>query len=606
MLRAVIQQVSDISMTSRRIPVVAIVLLLIAASRLIWLDDLTMNTDEIWSAWQTFGTPQQIIQWTPYDWPPGYYLLLAGWRSLTSAYPLALRTLSALLFLIGTTFVFRLMRRWQGVEAGILGMLAYGALGYGLLLSLEVRGYALMLALLPLALWLTVRYFDRPSVRRAVPLALALAAMFYTSLTSFGAFMMFGLLTLIVYGRAIWRWWLPGILAAALVLPEILAKAQIATARVEATQTLNLPPLPEALLQLFQDYTGLSFYLWLALFVIAGAWVLYRRVANRLLIALFVWGVVVPVVLYGLNPVLGFFSPRYAWWVMPGLALFVASGLAYLPHYGRTAASLVLAVMLFFPLRTDGQYQIWDQLSPLGENFGWLRDHMRPGDSLLGNTDNACGTPEEWDYYQRVYFPAGLHAVTSPAGIRRLWVLNADDQPNPVKSELQTGYVAGRFVGPPGCLFRLYEAPPDSTGVLFDNGMRFHGVDVLNGDNVLDGSVVRHEGETVRLRLWWSVDRVPELDYSVSTYLVRGQTVYDQIDSPPQPDEPPSAPTETSRWQPGTYYVETRELALPFPAANQYDIRMTVYFWADPVPIPAPEVDENGHLRLLRVTVKSY
>ncbi|MDL1885970.1 hypothetical protein FBR01_20330, partial [Anaerolineae bacterium CFX8] len=60
----------------------AALLLLIAASRIPRLHEPQMNQDEIWSVWQTLGSPAQIIRWTPYDWPPLYYLALGTWRGL--------------------------------------------------------------------------------------------------------------------------------------------------------------------------------------------------------------------------------------------------------------------------------------------------------------------------------------------------------------------------------------------------------------------------------------------------------------------------------------------------------------------------------------------
>src|SRR5690606_16273095 len=267
-------------------------------------------------------------------------------------------------------------------------------------------GYALLLALLPLALWLTVRYFDRPSAWRALLLALALAAMFYTSLTSFGAFVMLGVFTLIVYRRAVWRWWLPGLIAVVLAAPEALAKSQIATTRVQATQTLVLPPLLQALARLFEDYAGFTFPIWVVLSLVVAVLIIRRESRQwALLAALLVWVIGMPVLLYILNPLLGFFSTRYAWWIMPGIAMLMAWGLADLSRPGAVVAGLVLAGMLFFPLPAGSPYQIWDRLSPLGDNFHWLRDHIQWGDVILENRRNTCGALEEWDYYLRAYFP---------------------------------------------------------------------------------------------------------------------------------------------------------------------------------------------------------
>ena len=162
-------------------------------------------------------------------------------------------------------------------------------------------------------------------------------------------------------------------------------------------------------------------------------------------------------------------------------------------------------------------------------------------------------------------------------------------------------------MGPPGCTFRLYEGPPNPAGILFENGMRFHGADIMDGPNPNTGPLVRREGEPVQLRLWWSVDHNLDLDYSVNTMLTRSGTVYDTVDGPPAAFYPPSAPLETSRWIPGQYYVELRQLRLPFPAARgRYSINMAVYFWVDVVPVPAPGVDENGLLSIAGLSVQRY
>ncbi len=582
---------------------ITVVLLFVAASRLLRLNDVALNPDEIWSVWQSLGTPTQVIQWTPYDWPPLYYLTLGAWRQVAGIYPVSLRLLSALIFPLGAVFLFRVMQRLHNSTAAWFSLLAYSALGFSIQLSLEVRGYALLLVLLPLALWLTLRYFEHPNWKRALLLAIVLSAQFYTSLTSVGAFFILGLFTLVLYRRAVWRWWLPGIIAGILALPEIINKAQIANARVAATQTLQTPPL----IQIFRDYAGLAFGLWITVFVAAVVMIGYReRRFQTYTVAFGLWAIGMPILMYITNPLLGFFSPRYAWWIMPGIALIVGAGLAYLPRAGRLAASLILIGILFYPLPQAGQYQIWDQLSPLGTNFMWLRDHMQWGDVIVSNTDHTCGAPEEWDYYLRAYFPNGLQFIAEPAGQRRLWVLNPGEQPPTIQEIMKEQYIPGRFVGPPSCLFRLYEAPPDPIGILYDNGLRFHGADIINPTNTTSGPMVRHEGEAVRLRLWWSVDKVLPLDYSIKTYFERGQTVYDTLDAPPQVIYPLDASNATSHWQPGQYYLEERELKLPYPANGNYIIKMAVYFWEDPIPIPAPGVDDNGQLILNRVTVKSY
>ena len=69
--------------------------------------------------------------------------------------------------------------------------------------------------------------------------------------------------------------------------------------------------------------------------------------------------------------------------------------------------------------------------------------------------------------------------------------------------------------------------------ILFTNGMRFHGMDILSpsGRIALTGPLTaQHDFSTIRIRLWWSVDQAPTADYSVGTYLFFRGAVVDQVD----------------------------------------------------------------------------
>ncbi len=48
--------------TSRRhLLIVTVLLLIVAASRILRLNGLEMDIDEVWSIWQTLGTPRQVL-----------------------------------------------------------------------------------------------------------------------------------------------------------------------------------------------------------------------------------------------------------------------------------------------------------------------------------------------------------------------------------------------------------------------------------------------------------------------------------------------------------------------------------------------------------------
>ena len=496
-----------------QLPLLTLALLLVAASRLLRLDDLSMNFDEVWSIWQTFGSVEQLLAWTPYDWPPLYYLTLGAWSQFAGIQPLPLRTLSALAFLPGAACAFRLAQRWQGLRAGLPALLVWSALGLVIRLSLEVRGYALLLPLTMLALWLTLRYLERPVWRRALAPALTMATMFYLSYTGAIVILLLFLFSLIVYRRRAWYWWRPGLLSAALILPQLLSIAGFLLQRARAASPPELLPLLPAMARLYMDFSGSAWPLWALLTVIALLLLLrHERSRPAVAAALVLWALCMPLLMYLLNPWLRLFHGRYLWWILPGLALLLARGLAWLPRRGLRVAMVLLCTTLFAPLPTGSPYQIFDVLSPLEDNFRWLRGQMQWGDVLLANTAevrNRCGAEEEWDYHLRAWLPQGLQFIDAPAGQRRIWVLNPDRQPPELRAQLAAERVPGRFVGPPGCLLQLHESAPHEAGIPYANGLRFHGAELMDGARPYSGPPVLREGQTLQLRVWWSVDAPP-------------------------------------------------------------------------------------------------
>src|SRR5579859_1188502 len=105
--------------------VIALVLAIIAASRIINLLSFEMDVDETWSIWQTFGTPAQIVQWTPYNWSPAYYLFVGAWKELVGLHPFVLRYSSVLFFLIGLAFLYSAMRMHQDRVTALGIMILY-------------------------------------------------------------------------------------------------------------------------------------------------------------------------------------------------------------------------------------------------------------------------------------------------------------------------------------------------------------------------------------------------------------------------------------------------------------------------------------------------
>ncbi len=599
----------------------ALVLVVIAASRLSKLPTLELHNDELWSIWQTFGSLNQIITWTPPDWPPLYFVALAAWEALVGIQPFGLQVSSVLLFLISVSLLYRIIRRLRDEPTALMVMVVYSSLAFSIRISTEVRGYMLMMTLFIAAFWFMLRYFDHPSLRRAIPLALSMVAAFYVWLPSVLGFLMLGVYTLIVYPRRVWRWLIPGIPAAILAVPLIINKIQNLSYQIN--KPIPVPPASfiDGILNYFKLYTGYNYIdypivLWIGLFVVATVVLLYRwRSQARVHGAWLAWAVGLPILMYILNPWLKFFDNHYSMALMLGFAIWIGWGLALLPRWPSRLIVMGLGIVMLMPFQLRYPEYFW---RPWIANMNWLSERIQPDDVLLIDPNKGVDKYFEWAYFSKVYFPSGLKFVTKPEGHRRVWYVTFEGKRDPATdAAVREGRVEREFVGPANFFFRLYEAPPDPVGVLFDNGMRFHGVDFLDssGQHYLTGPLVTyHTGDSVRMRIWWSVDRQITADYSIATSLtLPGGEVMDQFDGPPQVvslEYPPQIPPlETSRWQPGQFYLEERTLVLPLPDKGYHTafrVYMTVYQWWDNTRISAPGVNEDKLFLLQRFNIESW
>jgi hypothetical protein len=285
------------------------------------------------------------------------------------------------------------------------------------------------------------------------------------------------------------------------------------------------------------NYIDYPLVLWLVLFIAATVIILVRwRVQPKLHGVWLAWAFGLPVLMYILNPWLKFFDNHYSMALMLGIAIWIGWGLALLPRWPSRLVALGLVVVMLLPMQLQYPEYFW---RPWIGNMTWLAQRIQPGDVVLIDPNKGVDKYFEWAYFSKVFFPNGLQFVTDPAGHRRVWYITFEGKRDTATdAAVREGRIEREFVGPANFFFRLYEAPPDPVGMLYENGMRFHGVDFLDssGDHYLTGPLVTyHTDDTVRMRLWWSVDTVPTADYSISTYLAPpDHSIMSQFDGPPQ------------------------------------------------------------------------
>ena len=599
----------------------ALLLLVIAAARILRFDSIFLGKDEIWSIWQGSGSLAELLRWNPYDWPPLYYIVLKIWVELLGFHPLALRAVSTLTFLLGMVFFYRVVSRGAGEMAATISTLIYGGMSYTIFLSTELRGYALLQLAIPLS-WYFAQgiIYDKPKIKNALGFALVSAATLYTAYIAL-PFVIWMMLYLMVMHLIREKTFFAGkrlllltlLLSLVLMIPLVIYIWPLAAVHfAHGTYRWSLPSL-SAFAEMYQVWFGYGTWIILALIVLGLLRMLWRQKWCQHFSFLVLLGFVIPVVLFFLDPLLGMFQAKYASWALFGIAGSLGFALSRYSKLGQRVAIVSGLVLLLLPI--DWQEYNGSLTTQLDKNLAWLQNEWRAGDVLLLADDRGCSRHTEvWNQTLRTYFSAGLPVIDSIEDEARIWYVNYGDAPDsPHWRTLQHDYVERQFVGPPECQFRLFEGPPDREGILFDNGLRFHGAQMLEEGEVLAAGYLPllHEGETMKIRLWWSVAEPLPQDYSIALFLMDEEDyVFDENLGPPYPTYPADVPWETSRWQQGQYYIEERELSAPFPNTTHragLAIRLAVYHWQEPANrFAAIGTDSLGMLTLFKIEVVAW
>ena len=608
----------------------ALLLLLLAAVRILSLQDVTPSFDEMNILYHLDGNLYEVYRWTPYDWPPLHFLSLSIWEDLVGRNPFALRIFSLLCFMVSAACFFQILKSRISSMAAYMGTLIFGRMVYVIFISYELRGYSLMFCMILLA-WLVAGKMSRRMTRKYLFLfaLFVIAALFtsYISIFPIALVLIDSLLMNRSHIKGIVNrqkrsmrpiYWLMMWVAILIAITPILIKVlPLAYHRVEYTLTLSQLPFVEAIDDWFSRIVGrVADVILLMLFVGILVLILQRRMTG-FQATLFVWGVLCIPIFYFLNPYSNFFNVKYSSWITIGMAGFIAATLSTQQRWVSRAVLGVSCLIWIVPVQLTVPRSFYWEAHHLYRSFEWLSKEMHADDVILLAEDQECILKADyWNHPFQLHLPQGLEFTDTAEGHRRVWFVTADGSPDSMHWEtLRSDYIERHFVGPPACLFRLYEGPPDRKGILFDNGMRFHGAQLMIDHEVIAPGVLPklREGETFHIRFWWANDRVLKQDYSVGTFFLKAfpsnqANVLFEKHGPPTPSNSSISPLETSQWQVGQWYYEDREFQVPYPFLRQMlDVRIAVYHWETPTErYNADGTDPFGLLPVMQIWVDTF
>lgn len=404
------------------VAIAAGVVLRFAARSDLWLDEaLTVNIAKL-----PFG---DIAPWLKHDGaPPLFYWLLHAWISVFGDSDPSVRALPAVFGLASIPVAYFAGKRIGGPRVGWITVVLIATSPFAIRYSFEVRMYSLVTLLALFAFLALLRLFDRPTVLRALLLALVVALGMYTNYWAIylAIAVGIGLLCIVWRGRDEWRrpaWFAIGALALAALafvpwLPTFLYQSK------HTGTPWGAPVVPTS--GFFETLVGfgggphaegsiivLVFALLVGLALFGRSlddWRieldLHTRPGVRLLLAAFAGGLGVGLVVSYVGG--GAFQVRYASAVFPLLVIAVAFGVTILVN--RTAQAVVVALLVVVGL-IGGVRTAAEQRTQAGAVAAAIRADHRPGDLVV-----YC--PDQLGPSVARLLPTSYAQITYPAGTR--------------------------------------------------------------------------------------------------------------------------------------------------------------------------------------------
>jgi hypothetical protein len=582
-----------------------LILLLASATRLHELEVRSLWEDEGWTLLLAKGpTVPDIVTCLANDQhPPLFFILFHFWRDLGGSSEFAMRFLSVLTGLIAVAGIYQLGRVMFNRTAGLCAAFLLALSDHHIDLSQDVRHYAQMATLVILASWFYFRLIrlDKPAWGVRIGYILLAAAGLYTHyLVGFVLLIQAGHMMIFVrpWKRLLWTVGTYGA-GCALFLPwlPIVIKQNEIRWQTPLYYLNALPNSPQTVRMVRSALLGQQYALMAVLLLLGVVYLTYPtgklhlrwRPLSPVVFAL-VWLVGYTAFTFYLNERRQFLTVRNFLLVTPAVMILAGHGLSNLQRELRT---FLLIVWLVVGLTTVDTRQL---KAPWREVVQNVTDFHNPGEPVIMDIwvgdfparyyiEQQMGADTPWlsiretaDEQKALFLPYILGYIQD---VEAFWLIYWGDDPSPLGYEAIFAQAGFQRTASPYVLHtdaRLYAHRYDKLTPEVVTRYRDQEGDIFAlQKSAVHGQVAR--GKTITVTLWWTAERRPPADYSVSVFVLDSTGVLKaQHDGPPLNGE-----AQTSTWPIDRLQYDQHDLTLPSDLpAGHYQIAVKVYFYQAP------------------------
>lgn len=535
------------------------------------------------------------------------------WQRLVGTHEVPMRVNSILWSMLSLAITYQIARNWfkerganphrrrdKGRLIGTFAIILLAVNAFFFTYALEMRMYALATLTSVLSMHFFSLWLQKRKWHLALMYGLTVPLMLYTHYY-LGFIVIVQIIYFVLRHGLNWRLWLQALGAALLAIivwspGAIIIYHQFSRIDFGDAGGLKIPTSPtnmQTVNELVRVVTNGYGFIFIPLMLLA-LWRWWQRGGFWLAM---LWGVGVPALVLLVNTQSTIFTQRYVSFLMVGLGLVFAAGLAALPRRVGWVALIIIVPLCYNTVTSHiiGRVPLRDIYTPMGQ--------VAEDDDLI-LVDHG---PDHFLYeMMERYLPAYMmddslvYDVEDTVGHRRVWHITNEFLTLPVKDRFNALIEDRvRMYEPPGsdcnrwwCYrAQLLVGPPQEEATLFGDQIGFRGVDV---ESITE--------DTITLHLWWKNPDAVERDYSISVQMLDSNgALVAQTDGPITSYFNGGEQVATINMIPNLIYVDVRTLDVSEVPPGTYTLELIVYWWEDNTRLVLP--DGSDHVVMTSVTI---